>query len=156
MLLKLKQEKKHLTLDKTKKKLTLLWPLFDSTVPWWPKWWSRGRSSRCGGRDRTAAWALISAHSAIISVSQIVPLSFRLAKGCALIFIEPTKIAQQLTVSLDFKLTAGCRPTLKCFCYNIKTYFFVTLQKNIQPKATVDISVFCQKWVTLGWSLNFH
>ena len=43
---------------------------FDSTVPWW----SRGRSSCCFSRERTIAWALISAHSAIISSSQLVPL----------------------------------------------------------------------------------
>ena len=45
-----------------------------STIPWWPKWWSWGRSPRCGGHGWTVAWALIFAHSAIISSSQLVPL----------------------------------------------------------------------------------
>ena len=35
-------------------------------------------------------------------------LSFRSATGCALLWIQPNKIVQQLTVSLDFKSTAGC------------------------------------------------
>ena len=78
------------------------------TVPWWAKWLSRGRSFRCGGLDRTVVWALISVHSAIISSSQLVPLSFSSATWCPLILMQPTKMAQQLRVSLDFKSTAGC------------------------------------------------
>ena len=33
------------------------------------------------------------------------------ATGCALLLIQPTKIAQKLTVSLDFRSTAGCEVT---------------------------------------------
>ena len=109
---KLKQEKKHLTFccKKFKTKSFLCYDHFlDSTVPWLPKWWSWGRSSCCGGHGWTVALALIFAHSAIISSSQLVPLSFRWATGCALILIQPTKIAQQLEVSIDFKSTAGCQ-----------------------------------------------
>ena len=67
---------------------------------------------------RTTADALVPAGHTKLYSSQLVSLSlwldawclsFRSATGCALLSIQPTKIAQQLTVSLDFKSTAGCK-----------------------------------------------
>ena len=62
-------------------------------------------------------WPLVSewsavdcSHRAAAALSSLDQLS---AAWCALILIQPTKIGQQLTVSFDFKSTAGCLLILK-------------------------------------------
>ena len=53
-----------------------------------------------------------------VGVGVGVGLSFRSATGCLLLSIQPIRIAQQLTVSFDFMLTAGC---FQCFILHSAT-----------------------------------
>ena len=61
-------------------------------------------------------WPLVSAWSAVdcsdTAAAALSSLDQLSAEWCALILMQPIKIGQQLTVSLDFKSTAGCIPTI--------------------------------------------
>ena len=52
------------------------------------------------------------------------------ATGCALLSIQPIKIAQKLTVFLDFKSTAGCYMTLELRSIGIINCYFLNFSKS--------------------------
>ena len=76
-----------------------------------------------------SAWSAVDySQRAAATFSSLNQLSAALwsATGCALLSIQPTKIVQKLTVSLDFRLTAGCGAKQKYVCHIFNPIFCET------------------------------